>query len=147
MHGMKEHSTMSRSEKEIVETVLAHLPAVQAIYLFGSYGTEDEWPSSDVDIAVLLPPAEAKQTDWRALLPLQMALADLLKKEVDLINVRQVSTVFQKEIVMADRRVYCADGYAADEFEMLVLSFYQKLNEERREILEEFRRTGRAYPV
>jgi hypothetical protein len=30
---------------------------------------------------------------------------------------------------------------------MLVLSFYQKLNEERREILAAFAETGRAYPV
>ena len=138
---------MSDSEREIVATVLAYLPAVQAIYLFGSYGTADEWPTSDVDIGVLLPPAEAKRMDWWLLNPLRMALADLLKREVDLINLRQVSTVFQKEIVMAERRIYGADEYAADEFEMLVLSFYQKLNEERREILEEFRRTGRAYAV
>jgi predicted nucleotidyltransferase len=32
-----------------------HIPA---IYLFGSYGTEQEWPESDVDIAVLLTPKE-----------------------------------------------------------------------------------------
>ncbi|MCZ7670644.1 MAG: hypothetical protein M5U34_27580 [Chloroflexi bacterium] len=48
---------------------------------------------------------------------------------------------------MAERRIFCADEYAADEFEMLTLSYYQKLNEERREILAEFARTGRAYPV
>jgi uncharacterized protein len=131
----------------IIQTILASYPETQAIYLFGSYGTEDEWPDSDVDIALLLPPAEAKQANWQTLFPLQMALEGLLKKEVDLINLRQVSTVFQKEIVFAERRIFCADEYAADEFEMLVLSFYQKLNEERREILDEFRRTGRAYAV
>jgi hypothetical protein len=30
---------------------------------------------------------------------------------------------------------------------MLVLSFYQKLKEERREIVEAFLASGRAYPV
>jgi hypothetical protein len=58
-----------------------------------------------------------------------------------------VPTVLQKEIVAAGRRVYQADEYAADEFEMLVISYYQKLNDERREILEAFNRTGRAYTV
>ncbi len=76
-----------------------------------------------------------------------MALAAVLGKNVDVINLRQASTVFQKEIIMAERRIFCANPYAADEFEMLTLSYYQKLNEERREILVEFARTGRAYPV
>ena len=50
----------------IVRTVLRHYPDTQAIYLFGSYGTENEWPDSDVDIALLLPPEQAKAADrWR----------------------------------------------------------------------------------
>ena len=73
-------------------------------------------------------------------------LQEALSREVDLLNARQVSTVFQKEII-GGARIYCADRYAADEFEMLVISYYQKLNEERREILAAFYRTGRAYAV
>jgi predicted nucleotidyltransferase len=135
------------SESQIIQTILAHYPDVQAIYLFGSYGTEDEWPTSDVDIAILLPPEEAKQVGSLLLSDLHLALERLLRKDVDLINVRRVSTVFQKEIIMAERRIYCADVYAADEFEMLVLSYYQKLNEERAEILAEGLRSGRFYNV
>jgi uncharacterized protein len=130
---------------DIVRTVLGHYPDTQAIYLFGSYGTKNEWPDSDVDIALLLPPDQAKASRMLAMSPLCSELGSLLEKPVDLINLRQVSTVFQKEIITADRRIYTGDAYGADEFEMLVLSFYQKLGEERREILEEFWRTGRAY--
>lgn len=133
--------------EKIIQTILTYFPTTQAIYLFGSYGTADEWPTSDVDIALLLPPAEAKQVGHLALSQLHIRLAQLLGKEIDLINLRQVPTVLQKEIIMAERRIFCADRYAADEFEMLVLSFYQKLNEERQDILAEFARTGRAYPV
>jgi hypothetical protein len=43
--------------------------------------------------------------------------------------------------------LYCADQYPTDEFEMLALSSYQKLNEERREILDSILLTGRAYQV
>jgi hypothetical protein len=60
---------------------------------------------------------------------------------------RIIQTVFQKEIIAAGRLIRCADRFAVDEFEMLVISLYQKLNEERREILESFFRTGRAYAV
>ncbi len=42
-------------EAQMTETILAQFPDTQAIYLFGSFGTEHEWPASDVDIALLLP--------------------------------------------------------------------------------------------
>ena len=81
-----------------------------------------------MDIALLLPPEKVREAGPLALGPLWFELERRLGKTVDLINLRQVSTVFQKEIIMADRRIYCGDEYAADEFEMLTLSFYQKLN-------------------
>jgi len=125
---------MSRHDP-ITPIILRHYPAVQGIYLFGSYGTADEWPDSDVDLALLLPPAQAKAAKSLALSQCRFELEDALGKEVDLLNARQVSTVFQKEIIFGGRLLYCADQYAVDEFEMLVISYYQKLNEERREIL------------
>jgi uncharacterized protein len=137
---------MSRQE-DIIRIILEHYPDTQAIYIFGSYDTENEWPDSDLDIGLLLPPPQAKNEPDFALNPCSEALADSTRKDIDLINVRQVSTVFQKEIIATGRLVYCADQYAVNEFEMLVLSYYQKLNEERREILESFQQTGRAYDV
>ena len=65
----------------------------------------------------------------------------------DLINLRTAPVILRKEIIAADRRIYCADEYAADEFEMLTISFYQKLNEERRGIVESALKTGRFYDV
>ena len=100
-----------------------------------------------VDIAVLLPPDEAKREGDMSMSDARLALERLLGKGVDLVNLQQVSTVFQKEIIMADRRINCATGYAADEFEILVLSLYQKLNEERAEVLAEGLRSGRFYNV
>lgn len=134
-------------ENEIVETVLKHYPEVQAVYLFGTSGTENEWPDSDVDVALLFSPAKAAKTGSLLMSDLWHDLEKLLKKDVDLINLRLVNTVFQKEIISADRRIYCADEYAADEFEMLVLSYYQKLNEERADIMKEALKSGRFHNV
>jgi uncharacterized protein len=134
-------------EAIIIHTILGYFPAVQGIYLFGSYGTEHEWPDSDIDIALLLPPAQAKQEKSLSLSQCRFDLEDTLHREVDLLNARLVSTVFQKEIIGGGRLIYNAAPYAVDEFEMLVMSYYQKLNEERKEILESFHRTGRAYAV
>jgi len=138
--SMGEHAT-------IIDTIRTHYHNVQAVYLFGSYGTEQQWPDSDADIALLLPFDEAKRAGNLVMTDLRVALEQLLGKEVDLINLRLVSTVFQKEIIMAERRIFCADQYAADEFEMLVLSFYHKLNEERAEVMAEGLKSGRFYDV
>ncbi len=131
----------------IIKTILAHYPNVQGIYLFGSCMTEDEWPDSDIDIALLLTPVEAKQVRHLAISECAIELARVLEKEVDILNARTVSTVFQKEIVTKGRLLYCADRYAVDEFEMLTLSYYQKLNEERGGIIESALLTGRFYNI
>jgi predicted nucleotidyltransferase len=123
-----------------IPIIAQHEPEVQAVYLFGSHGTEDERPDSDIDMALLLPFGHSGSL---AASELSGALAECLGKNVDLINLRSVNTVFQKEIVMADRRVYCVDQFAADEFEMMVVSNYQKLNEERRGIIEDGLAEGR----
>lgn len=138
---------MSAKESQIIEQVLSACPDSQAIYLFGSFDTGDERPDSDVDLALLLPPAQAKRAGSLPMSPLRFALEKSLGRTVDLINLRRVSTVLQKEVVFSERRIYCADQYEVETFEMLVLSCYQRLNYERREILEAFARDGRAYPV
>lgn len=131
----------------IIATVLKHYPKSQGIYLFGSFGTDSQRPDSDIDIAILLTPLQAKEVSPQALNRCGLELARLLGRSIDLINARSVSTVFQKEIIAAGRLLYCADRYAVEEFEMLTLSYLQKLNEERRDILLAFAETGRAYPV
>lgn len=131
----------------IVNTILRYYPASQGVYLFGSFQTENEWPDSDVDIAILLPHEIAKREASLALSDCRYALEDQLQKEVDLVNLRLASTVFQFQVVTTGRVIYRDGSSAVDEFEIYTLSFYQKLNEERAEILKEFYKTGRAYRV
>jgi predicted nucleotidyltransferase len=131
----------------IINTILAHHPTVQGIYLFGSYATADQRPDSDADIALLLMPSDAKKAGSLAATCLASELAGIIGRSVDLINLRQVSTVLQKEVVMADRRIFEGDVGAAEEFEMLTLSYYQKLNEERAGIIEDALAGGRFHRV
>lgn len=131
----------------IIKTVLGYYPNVQGVYLFGSYLTADEWPDSDIDIALLLPPEEAKKERSFAMSECSLALARALHKDVDLLNARTVSTVFRNEIISKGRLLYCADRYAIDEFEMLTMSYYQKLNEERADIIASALTDGRFINV
>jgi len=127
----------------IIQIVCGWYPAVQAIYLFGTFGTSAERPDSDLDVGILLPPEIAKSIRFHDFFMLISDLSIALGRETDLINLRRVPTVLQKEVIAADRRIYCAAPFAADEFEMLTLSNYQKLNQERAEIISDALAAGR----
>lgn len=133
--------------KELIQTMTDNFPNTQAIYLFGSYAAGEQRADSDMDIAILLPHNESEQAKDLSFSDLKFRLSDIAKVDVDLINLRLVSTVFQNEIINSGKRIYCADETAADEFEALTLSFYQKLNEERADILRDFFESNRAYAV
>ena len=137
---------MNKSDR-IIQTILEHYPSTQAVYLFGSQAAGEEWPESDVDIALLLPPAEAKKIGSLLISDLRFNLETLLEKEVDLINLRRVPTVLQKEVIAADSRIFEGDRFAAEEFEMLTFSYYQKLNEERAEIVSSALAGGRFHSL
>jgi predicted nucleotidyltransferase len=146
-NGMTDAQAGATAETVIVETVRRHHPDVQAIYLFGGFGTEHQWPGGDVDIGLLLPPLKAKEVGHPALTGLPRELEDRLKKRIDLVNLRRVNTVLQKEVIMDNRRIFTGDRYAAEEFEMLVISYYQQLNQERAEIIADGLKKGRFHDV
>lgn len=133
------------SIKTVLEIVSKYYAETQAIYLFGSAAENKLRPDSDIDIALLLPHDIAKSKPSLAMTPLQHELENSLQREVDLINLRQVSTVFQYIIVNRGRTIFCATTDECKLFEMLVWSFYQKLNEERADILATFLQTGKTY--
>jgi len=130
--------------QEIISVVRKHHPGVQGIYLFGTYGTSAQGPDSDLDIALLLEPAEAKREKSLSFGACRDALEALTGRSVDLINLRETNTVFQNEIITEGRRIASPDEPATDAFEMKVMSAYQKLNEERSGILEDIALTGRV---
>ncbi len=123
--------------QQIIDTILGYYPDTQAIYLFGSYGTEYERPDSDIDLGLLLPVLHAKNEGSLTLKECWYALTSTLNRPVDLINLRIVNTVFQFQILQTGSLIFTNDIYAIDEFEMLTLSYYQKLHEERSDILKE----------
>jgi len=128
---------------QIVDLVLSEFPETQAIYLFGTYGTEYQRPDSDVDIALLLPYEQAINVKSFAMHPLHTTLEQLLHRNVDLINGQLAPTMLQKEIIAAERRIYCANEHAAIEFEVFVIRKYQELRMERADIIHDALETGR----
>ena len=132
---------------EIVQVILRDLPETQAIYLYGSYARDEQRPDSDIDLAVLLPHETAKRIGSLALSKTQSAVASVVRRDVDLINLRRVSPVLQAEVVGTGRMLCVCDADASDEFEMAAFSALQDLNRMQADLLREFKRTKRAYTV
>lgn len=132
---------MSLPNADIVCQLTAALPGVAAIYLFGSADTPAARADSDVDIAFLSNlPVDATQR-WE----FAQHLATRLGRDVDLVDLREASTVMRAQVVAHGRRLYCSDAVACERYEDYVFSSYARLNESRREILRQIDETGRIY--
>ena len=115
--------------RDITRALAPFAPAV--IYVFGSYGTASQHPSSDLDLAFLPTlPADPIQ-----IFQIANHLSGSLGLEVDLIDLNRASTVFRKEVIRTGAPIQMGDLSLRHRFEMYALSDYARLNEERREII------------
>lgn len=117
------------------------VPGVVAIYLFGSRARGDARGGSDVDLAFLAP----QPLDPVARFELQERVAGRLHVSVDLVDLRSASTVMRVQVLEPAVVLYEADAAERGRFEAAALGAYARLNEERRGILEDVRRTGRVH--
>jgi predicted nucleotidyltransferase len=137
---------MTETEREEMfaaarDAVLAALPYTWAIYVHGSFARGEEWPQSDLDLAVLLPPGR----DIPDLLQLTADLASQVSRDVDLVDLRRVGDVLRREVLDSGRALYVAEPDHVLAWEASAMSRYARHREEIRGILEEFDRTGIAY--
>ncbi|MBZ9559613.1 MULTISPECIES: nucleotidyltransferase domain-containing protein [unclassified Modicisalibacter] len=113
------------------------LPALQAVYLFGSQASGQHETSSDVDLAILLPAPLGAYQRWE----LAERVAELLNRDVDLVDLRCASTVMQHQVVEHGRRLW-SGGTEADEFELTALSEYWDLAILRHDLLDDIQQRG-----
>lgn len=123
------------------EVVLTAIPDALAIYVFGSFAKGEAWPSSDLDLAVLLPPG----TTIPDLLGLQSDLACSVGREVDLVDLRRAGDVLRGEVLRSGLTIYEADHGAVLGWEAEAMTRYGEYRREVREILADFERTGVGY--
>lgn len=128
----------------IIELLTEQLPKLQGVYLFGSQADGTARAHSDYDIAFLVEWGHSPSR--RELWKLSLLLAKQLRVDyVDLIDLQNASTVFRFEIVSTGERIFTKDEDYCATFEMTVYSMYQRLNFERREILEDIKKRGYIY--
>lgn len=127
--------------QDAVATIVAALPDVAAIYLFGSRARGDSHGVSDVDIAVL----GSGPLDALECFDLQQKLAGILHAPVDLVDLRSASTVLRVQVLRDAALLHDGAPNERAHFEATALGAYARLNEERREILEDVKKGGRVY--
>jgi len=128
------------NQPAIVALLQARLPELLAIYAFGSRIDGTAGPSSDLDLAVLVP-GQAEPTQlWE----LSGEIADLAACPVDLLDFRTASTVMQYRILTTGQRWWANDS-RADLYEAGVLSDKTELDGARAGLLADIQREGRVY--
>jgi len=126
---------------ELIRDFLIKKLSPYLIILFGSAARGNMRDTSDVDIAFLTD----KDVQGFQLFEIAQELAGILGREVDLVDLQSVSTVFQAQIVGNGKIIYDAYPQRRRSFFMLVLKQYAKLNEEREPVLKKIRERGTVY--
>ena len=124
----------------LLQTLLARVANLLAIYAFGSRVQDTAGPGSDLDLAILV----AGYADPLDLWALAGDLADVAGCPVDLLDLRAASTVMQYQVITTGRRLWSA-GLQTDLFECFVLSEKTALDEARAPFLADIAATGRIY--
>ncbi len=132
---------LNKNEKHIIiSTLKEEIPELQALYLFGSYVDGTANYESDIDIAYLSSKSLTPTQKWH----IAEKLANLLSKDVDLIELFNTNTIFRYQILSSGIRMY-GEGYAVESFETLAYSFYLRFQEERKPILDEILKNKSVY--
>lgn len=125
----------------LAESLLNEFPELLAVYRFGSSGGDYELPTSDIDLAVYAGAPLPTVRLWRT----AQELATEARRDVDVVDLAAASTVMRAQIVYRGERIYCTDETACETFEDYVYSSYARLNEERRDILQDILRRGSVH--
>ena len=111
-----------------------------AIILFGSYSRNTQNKESDIDIAI-----KANNIDLKKIYELKQKLEDISQKDVDLVDLDDISDVFRYEILMNGIKLFCQDDYKFDLYKLDMCREYLELNESRQDIIQRVKNGGSIY--
>ncbi len=123
------------------DILLAEFPDVWAIYVYGSFARGEEWPDSDLDLAILLPHGQ----HIGDILEVLGRLSRGIGRDVDLVDLRRVGDALRREVLADGRTLFVANPQAVLSWEATAMSRYARHREEIKDILDDFRRTGIGY--
>lgn len=128
-------------QEKIIDAICAEIPEILGIYVYGSAAANALREESDIDLAVLAAAPVPDASIWE----LSEKLAVLIRRDVDLVDLRKAPTVLRFQIIHKGFPIFRRDSHECEIFEDYVWSDYIRLNEERAGILSDIRRRGNVY--
>lgn len=111
------------------------------VYLFGSVSKGSIHPDSDIDLAFI----SDKDISSYELFMIAQQLADVMKREIDLIDLRKARTVMRAQVVGTGTILLDKDPTRRQWFQMRAFKEYALLNEERQVIFNRIHERGTIY--
>jgi predicted nucleotidyltransferase len=136
-----ERMRLAETQSETIISFLKQRLNPYLIMLFGSAARGKMHADSDVDIAFL----SDMVCDEAQLYFIAQELAIELDRDIHLINLNIVSTVLQAQVISTGEIIYEQDKLRRQEFFVLVMKKYARLNEERAPILDRIKERGSIY--
>jgi predicted nucleotidyltransferase len=127
--------------QRLAALVSTRVPGLVALYLFGSRARGDAGPDADFDLGLLGHDKLDAVERWK----LQEDLAAHAHANVDLVDLRRASTVMRVQVLRDGALLVDVHPAERQAFEATALSAYARLNEERREILNDLAARGSIY--
>lgn len=134
--------TVAVDPAEVARAIEEVFPEALGVWIYGSFA--DGWARQDSDIDVAILPDRELDVDWDYFGRVGR-LSMRLGRDVDLVDLRKVPPLLRFEVFSSGVRVAARDPVACDFFETTSISAYQRLNVERRELLEAIDARGTVY--
>ena len=121
---------------KLINTTILNKVQCEAIVLFGSYSRGTQNKESDIDIAIK-PENEISKKD---LFYLSQELEDIIKNDIDLVNLDDINDSFRYEILINGKTIFCKDEFKFKMYKLDMYREYLELNESRKAIIDNIKR-------
>lgn len=132
---------LNDKDKNVIVKFITDKLNVEFIYLFGSFARGEAREDSDIDIAVF----SIEKLNSYELFVLANHLSFELKRDVQIIDLKSITTVFAAQIVTNKEMLYSNSEENSSKYDVKILKEYAKLNEERDIVLKRIKKDGKIY--
>ena len=128
---------MEEIEKDLqtIINILKDETSCTDIVIFGSFALGTQNSESDIDIAI----RTDKEISKRDIFELSNKLSDILKRDIDLVDLKQIQDGFRYEILINGETIYTKDAINFEYYKLDMYREYLELNESRQDIIRKMK--------
>ena len=105
------------------------------IVIFGSFASGTQNAESDVDISI----RTEQEISKKQIFEISNKLSDILKRDVDLVDLKQIQDGFRYEILINGTTIYTKDEINFEYYKLDMYREYLELNESRQDIIRKMK--------